>query len=364
MKEKFDKKIFWIIRDLSNGLYRIDLLNYLLGKVNFTLITNRLYKRFLGDQAAVGDGFVAGQRFTDHELANKSYSFTFHFGLFFKLFLERPEVIVCEGFFRWSFYALVYRIFFRKSKLIMLYERTHRTERSAQIIRTLYRKFFLKICDLIVCSGRASKKYVRSLDQKITIEEGHMCANTQHFNLNFATPIESNQIRCIFVGRLEERKGILNLLESFLEINPDNLILDIIGSGSQKHIVEKLCQKSKNLDFLGSVDNERLPEIFSKYQCLILPTIEDNWSLVGFEALSAGKLFVSSIANGASFNFKSDELIKFNPTKKNGCKIVINKLSKSPYYKLESIRLNGIKASRNYTLEKTGNNLARLINDV
>ncbi|MEC9227753.1 MAG: glycosyltransferase, partial [Verrucomicrobiota bacterium] len=227
--------------------------------LDVTLVTNARSPDCVMSQIAVGDGKILGQRYTDHELANKSYSLTLHPQLMRTLLSENPKVVICEGFLRWSLYALILKLLKPKTKLVMLYERTDHTERNAQVVRTIYRKFFLRHCDLVICAGRACKRYIQRLDSRVETTVGHMCADNERFR---SRPRKTGIVKkIIYLGRLESRKGILTFLEAFVEVQPKHLTLEIFGEGDLRSSLEQLAVGRKNVKVRSYVANEALPDV-------------------------------------------------------------------------------------------------------
>lgn len=76
--------------------------------------------------------------------------------------------------------------------------------------------------------------------------------------------IDSSKKNILCAGRLELQKGFDLLIESFSEVNNNNYILNIIGDGSEREKLEKLCVE-KNIQnkvkFLGFQEN---PYIYMK----------------------------------------------------------------------------------------------------
>jgi len=90
----------------------------------------------------------------------------------------KPDVIICDGFFKWTLPALCYRMR-SGTPLVICYERWSHTERFAQWYRKLYRKFVLRFVDAMCCNGTLSRQYAVDLGMSaIKITTGHMAADT------------------------------------------------------------------------------------------------------------------------------------------------------------------------------------------
>ena len=53
-----------------------------------------------------------------------------------------------------------------------------------------------------------------------------------------------------------------------------------------------------NVYFIGKVDYDNLPNYYQSADVFVIPTLEDNWSLVVPEAMASGLPILSSVYNG------------------------------------------------------------------
>ena len=102
----------------------------------------------------------------------------------------------------------------------------------------------------------------------------------------------------LFVGRLVELKGLRQLLEAWALAKPDAAIL-LAGDGPERPALEDFCkQNSINAVFAGNIDYANIAMFYRAADCLVIPTLQDNWSLVVPEAMSCGLPVATSIYNG------------------------------------------------------------------
>jgi len=107
-------------------------------------------------------------------------------------------------------------------------------------------------------------------------------------------------IRFLYVGRLEETKGLYNLLEATkLFMNYcDNFELYIVGDGSLRVKLENLSRKlnlNNIVKFLGPVsDRIKLVEIYHSADIFVLPSLRDFCPVVIFEAWAAGLALIAT----------------------------------------------------------------------
>ncbi len=97
----------------------------------------------------------------------------------------------------------------------------------------------------------------------------------------------TNEPVLLFAGRLSKEKGVFELPEIYKKVKaaiPD-LKLVIAGMGpAEKELKEVLPEAI----FMGWIDHEKLPEIYSAADILILPSKFDTFSCVVLESLSCG----------------------------------------------------------------------------
>ena len=75
----------------------------------------------------------------------------------------------------------------------------------------------------------------------------------------------------IFVGRLEEHKGIYNLLNDWVKLD-DRFVLTIIGSGDKDKTLENSFDQN-NINFKGKCTRHETLEYISKSKYLIQPSV-------------------------------------------------------------------------------------------
>lgn len=118
-----------------------------------------------------------------------------------------------------------------------------------------------------------------------------------------------DKILIIFVGRLFNGKGVLDLLEAFSKIENNNIICAIIGSGPQKSILENKAKELKIQDkvfFLGQKSKEETIQILKESDILVNPSYTEGLPTSVIEAALCKKAIVATNVGGTS------EIIKNN----------------------------------------------------
>ncbi len=111
--------------------------------------------------------------------------------------------------------------------------------------------------------------------------------------LKSAAAINRNQAakNFLFVGQIEEHKGIMFLLKSFqsaLKIRPD-IKLTVIGDGSLLSAARNMAGESKQIEFRGRLSSDQVKEIMAENDFLIVPSLcYENSPMTIYEAHATG----------------------------------------------------------------------------
>ena len=130
-------------------------------------------------------------------------------------------------------------------------------------------------------------------------------------NTDLYSPQNNHNLKTkiLFVGRLEQNKGVLMVLkiyESIKEIFQAELI--IVGSGNLEGEVDKACIDDNSIKHFKNLTENDLANIYRSCDILLNPTTFDTYSLVVLEALSSG---LKVVTTNLLFNIYSD-FIKFD----------------------------------------------------
>jgi glycosyltransferase involved in cell wall biosynthesis len=253
-----------------------------------------------------------GSVIPSNQMANKGWLVTRQPGLAKKIRDLKPDVTIGDGFGQWSVPLLRKRMF-GGPPMMMCYERTAHTERHAQWVRRAYRKLALRWIDAACVNGSLSKKYLVNLGmepEKITtgfmVSEPALGRSAAKLNEGDRARIRKqyNFAGTVFlvVGRLIERKGVLQTLKSWHEFSKSHsdCQLAYAGEGEKLDELKSYCadHQLSNVHFLGNVPYDEIAGLYRASDVMISSTLEDNWSLVVPEAMSCGLPVMNSKYNG------------------------------------------------------------------
>lgn len=100
----------------------------------------------------------------------------------------------------------------------------------------------------------------------------------------------------LFVGRLVETKGLLDLLAAHMHAGGDAPPLVVVGDGPLRGLVTA----APNVRWLGFRQPAELIELFALADRTVLPSLAETWGVVVNEALACGSPVVVSDAVGAA----------------------------------------------------------------
>ncbi len=129
----------------------------------------------------------------------------------------------------------------------------------------------------------------------------------------------SKILKILFVGRLENEKGIDLLLRSFERINKKikTVKLVIVGKGNKEPTVIEAQRRNPNITFLGNVPYDEMPDTYSSCDIFAHPAIgSDTWQeqygMVLIEAMASG-LPILSVDRGSITEIVGESGVVVNP---------------------------------------------------
>ena len=97
--------------------------------------------------------------------------------------------------------------------------------------------------------------------------------------------------KVIYVGRLEETKGIHDLLRLAKKLEDSGIFFTIVGSGKNYHYPSR---RPSNVSFVGNVPNAELMSHYDQAQVFLLPSYSESFGIVVLEAMARGLVILAS----------------------------------------------------------------------
>lgn len=179
-------------------------------------------------------------------------------------------------------------------------------------------KYFLKLLPVSNYIGCQWKKATGCDDEKII--PLYNCAKIERF-VKQSSDIEKQELKeelgipaenkiVIYTGRIVPEKGIKELLESFENIEKDNVTLLIIGSANfgsatntpyEREVAQLIANSTKSIVFTGFVHQTKLYQYYNIADVAVMPSMfEDPAPLVCIETQATGTPLIATRVGGIS----------------------------------------------------------------
>lgn len=180
-------------------------------------------------------------------------------------------------------------------------------------------RYIYRHADAIVVYGEHVKRYLQGLgvpEEKIFVA-AHAVDNEQYSRLASFSEVDAlreklrlapNDRVVLYLGRLEESKGLVYLLEAFRQIAVSDAVLVVAGEGSERNALLKVSVETGlegRIRFAGYVSPENTLPYYAMAQAFVLPSVctrreKEPWGLVVNEAMNQGVPVIASDAVGAA----------------------------------------------------------------
>ena len=223
----------------------------------------------------------------------------------FRLFRDRPQVVISTEMGMRSLQALFYRLIKRSSRLILWLPLSEHTEQGRGWLREIMRKLLLKKADAILVNGKSGVRYIKNygVDERRIFRVPYPTDLTDFGNSNL-TRDRKIAHRLLYVGQLTHRKGIIPFLETLIKWATDHpsrkIEFAIVGEGElHSEIASRPIPANLNLELIGHQPYEVLHETYSNSGIFVFPTFADEWGIVVNEALLSGLPVLGSVYSQA-----------------------------------------------------------------
>lgn len=161
--------------------------------------------------------------------------------------------------------------------------------------------------------------------KRFAINKERLFKISNPIDTKFFSPKKRNEgqkkFKIIFVGRLNQQKGVDFLCELIKELSRfyknifKNIIFSIVGTGDSENLIKELCKRFKNVIFFGQVSQKELPFLYSQNDILVAPSRYETMHWVSLESQSCGLPVIATNIPGPREIIKNNKtgfLINFN----------------------------------------------------
>jgi glycosyltransferase involved in cell wall biosynthesis len=330
--------------------YRIDFFNKLAEQYNskfYFSLSNPKEQKF--DQEAIRNELKF--KFNLTNFGFELFCRTIRFGTWFKLFLHKPNFVICSEYSYTTILVLLYKIIFNKKiKVYTICDDSLDLSKQREGIRKWIRTVCSNYLDgIIFPSQKVCDWYRINVSLKPKTLELPIIHDNDTFRMKLNNALDYSNIYVdkynligkkvfLFVGRLVAIKNIDLLIRSFAKANLASGVLIIVGDGEER---EKLIQLVKALNlqdkcvYTGRLEGNELLSWFNVAQCFVLPSYIEPYGAVVNEALLAGCKVICSDLAGSSELITNENGSIFNPHSE----IELTNLIQKTATEIESVKL-------------------------
>lgn len=153
----------------------------------------------------------------------------------------------------------------------------------------------------VIANSNRLYKLAKHTDPKIKILVIPNGVDTEKYKPGHGVYSEKSKTKILSVGRLNEQKGIQNLLKACYALNQNGLngkfSLEILGDGPSRKMLEKLTKDMCLQDrvfFTGWVSKNEIADKYNTADIFVLPSLDEGMSNALLEAMATGLPVVAS----------------------------------------------------------------------
>lgn len=254
--------------------------------------------------ASLMRGLSLSREIRDEEGVYDYRSLHITFGAILQLWKLKPDAIISAEMGTRTICAFLFALVMRKP-LWVWWGGTEDTERHVGAARRLIRRRLAATSVKWLTYGESATAYLCTLGiDKNRVTQLQNCVDEAAYLGDAPARFQNADVVFLYVGQLIRRKGIHHLLAAAAELQGKGrrFSIVIVGDGPERSRLEELSRASalQNVEFVGPLAGANLRRAYRSADCLVLPTVEDNWGLVINEALWCGTSVIASTAAGAS----------------------------------------------------------------
>lgn len=178
---------------------------------------------------------------------------------------------------------------------------------------------------------------------------------------------QDSPLRLLFVGSIDKRKGILDLLNVLQETSDGSITLDICGRINDVSVEEEYTYRKQLLGDRvkehGYVVGDEKRMVFQNADVLILPSYGEGMPIVIMEAMAASNAIISTTVGAIPEVVKSENGILIEPGDLAGLKQAIISLTEDKAW-LKDIQVNNRIAGEKFGLKENISKLCDIYGEI
>jgi len=241
----------------------------------------------------------------------------FNYGLAKRLKAGRFDALWVHGYARWSHWVAMLMAKTQGTHVMVRDEATLVAGQRGLAKRVAKRMFFLWLkilCDKFLAIGTMNREYYRrygigneriflvpyAVDNAFFQAKAAAAAACRE-ELRASLGLQKGRPVILYAGKMLERKGPADLLESYIRLSPDGSTepapyLLFAGDGNLRGSLEERASSLgwNSIKFLGFKNQTELPRYYDLCSVFVLPSLWEPWGLVVNEVMNAGRAVIVS----------------------------------------------------------------------
>lgn len=243
-----------------------------------------------------------GRQFVRRDKDGASSNTVFLNGRLLKTVLARRfDVLISEGYGRWSPYVLAARLLVG-SRMVTSWERTAWTDRNNSRLRNAYYRMASPFSDLYLTNGIQSTGWAHErLARRMTVSPNYTCHPDFFAVPDMTTSTPTDPVRVLISARLVAEKGLWHFFDAASQhAARSQFDFHVVGSGPLRERLESLASSTPQLRMTmhGQKGRDFVLQLMTRTDLVLLPTLQDNWSLAVMEGIAAGRPVATTPYNG------------------------------------------------------------------
>jgi glycosyltransferase involved in cell wall biosynthesis len=224
-----------------------------------------------------------------------------------RILVFKPDAILVFGW-AWQSHLKAIRYFKNKMPVYFRGDSTLLDEKPGlkAIARVFFLKWVYRHVSHVFYVGAANKQYYLKYGLKesqlsfaphaIDNSRFAVCRKNEEELLKQKLVIKNREYIILFVGKLEEKKNPMLLLDAFLTMKMVDAHLLFVGSGPLENQLKAKAHGNSNIHFLGFQNQSQMPVVYQSCDIFCLPSRGPNetWGLAVNEAMACGKAVLVS----------------------------------------------------------------------
>ncbi len=230
-------------------------------------------------------------------------------------------------------------------------------------IRNFILKVFRKTVDRIVVLSRVFKNELVS--SGIKADKISLLNNFHDYSGIKTLPEKKDKkLHLIFLGSIDKRKGIIDLLEVMKSLNNRNVHLHLCG-GLKDHSIERefrqlLEELGEKVTFHGYTSGRAKKKLLLESDVLVLPSFAEGLPIVILEAFATGNAVIATDVGAIPEIVSPDNGLLFKPGDRQALERLITDLQKNRE-RIHKLQENNLQAAAMYAKKLFFQNLADII---